>query len=302
MSGNAGFTYLDPYFQFSYKENVRKVVDSEHYDQYWQKKSEGFSSVLGSSVPQMKKILKQMLDSKIPIVPLNMAPHGPEKIITTPEELIKLDPHQNIKILINEKSGKSTFVFYFNQVPTLDQAKRFFELIHLLEFQNLSQNASKNETGEMKAREKIQLGASKYKLYDKFSLAVITTAYISTDNLHATEKVLDAEMLRISKKIGTDFDQLASQNKVWIDPQSLVPLKVKFGSNLNAALTASLDKSVFNPYGPLFDDLGLRTIHRTELLTYSMLFVTKEKWKEDPKWSSQRAAFENWFSKSINGQ
>ena len=90
-------------------------------------------------------------------------------------------------------------------------------------------------------------------------------------------------------------DQL-SKNLFWGEPADLISLKQKTGSRFDAiANETDPAKSVFNPYGPLFDDFGRRSSTQAGSLQISMLFLTQGAWNDKSPLAGQRGQFEHWL-------
>lgn len=283
VSSTANIKYLDPYFQFEYTENVRKIVDSDRYDDYWADKARELERALVRMLPRHHQFLSEVQSARLPLLPL------PLNFGRTSH-----------KLSLKGKAGTSEFVFQFSRALSPEEAQTLQRLVKVLDYEAALPAPPEDHGAGTKAESPLVHGAIAYRPFQKFTLAAILSAYMTKENRPALVKKLEQELDVAAEKIRVGYESREKAGKVWLDPAQLVSLKEQLGDQFEKAMAEPVSHSIFRPFGPLFDTAGRRTNHASGALIYSMLFVSQKPWDETPRWAANRAEFEAWFRDQLS--
>jgi hypothetical protein len=283
VSGHAGFILLESRFEYSYSENFRRKVHTDDYEKYWADKRSHFDAVIASSASIFEKFSSELLKLKVePISP-------------------SASDSQFEEIQFKGDRGDSTIRFLKPRSISESQLKELKAFAGKLEYASLAEAADKSGVSASASKGLID-AISVTKAFPKFALSIFLIRRMRKDVAAEMKPRLESALNSIVVKIEAPLNEKIAAGKIWVDPKQLVSFEQKFGVDAQSKLgEQDPTKSVFNPYGPLHDEVGRRTSAQYGMLVASILFLTNEKkWGEDPTFGKNTAEFETWFREGVN--
>ncbi len=303
VSGHAGFSYLDPDFRYSFSESSRKILRSEDYESYWDNKKRGFHSFLAFSFSRFKSVIDEVKAAGVPIVSFDLSIPNDEKGCETPEAIVKASQTKHISIHFSGDMGDTNITLNVSRALEQSQAEILIKKLNALKYENIQNDLQAANTSEVRSvpvpQDEIVEGLILALYYPKFSIALSTPLWVRAQSLNVLKAQMQKQFDEVEKRLASGIEMLFKKRLVWLDEKSLVSLESKLGKEFKSKTESNFARSLFNPYGPLFDDFGRRSSASKGSMTIHILFVNKKEFNDSDPLAANRGAFEEWLRYTV---
>jgi len=298
VSGNANISLLKPNLHYTFEENVRRTIHTDEYQEYWKRKNQYLRSVLNLAEAKFKDFNSEVKKNALPLVQLDLTKSMPEKASTDVPSLIENSKTKSVRITIEGVKGTTDVTYQLQRELNEKEAKSLFALTQSLAFEGFADSWDKNDSPEAKNDTFIE-GLVSAKYYDLYSLGLSLASIVRKEDAAIFKEALAGALDKLAPKIESGFQEAVQQKRFWLNVKDLIPLKTKMGKQFLNHEEHPVENSVFNFYGPLFDEFGRRTTARWGHFTVSLLFVSKKPWNDKDPLGRNRGQFETWLQEVL---
>jgi hypothetical protein len=288
LSGAHAVRFLEPDFLYEHEELTRKIFrDAASSDSFFSDMLDHSARVFLASLPALERLVAQARERGIPLEPLalrGLRVDGPDEPPDSAERLLAMSAEPLPRLLrlpLDRSPGRPYNDHLVVQVGgALDaaQAGWLWEQLPAIRFNALEQDQEAVERIGRANPRPFQAGFSTIRPGARFSLWVGCTAEIRPQNeprFLAQADALADEIFPPLEAAFADPDRI--KRLVTGNAGRLIALQKKLGRP-----PGRQDHSLFNPWGPLSDSLGMRSAADAGLLEARLLFTVRGTWRAKP--------------------
>lgn len=311
LSGSHFIQFLEPSFVYEYEDEVRKIFRSgDGADEYFEAKRQHSRRVFVAALPLFSRFFQEARKHGIELGELPLRALDPQALyggaLQSAEPLTQKDATYprvvklHLQRVDKDRSGTTHLTLWLQKAPDRKQAAWLWEKAAELRYETLAQRETEIQAVSEDALKQFvratTLAAAR--VGKDFALSVGTTGEIRTENqrwLSAQTEALTAELFPVVQRALKD-EALRKQFFTG-DNRRLVSLDAKLGKRTEEAALLPL----FNPHGPLSDELGMRTAEQVGGLRVTLLFVVKDRWRAQPGDPDLTTTLSQWLRRAAEG-
>jgi len=309
VSGSHSIRFLEPNFFYEYEEGVRKAfISDDQAASYFSRKRMRSTRVFMAALPLFTRFFDEAQQHGIALGTLQLRTlrqrelHG--EVAKSATDLVRAEGHTPRLLALNLNAGdkdnydSNRLIVKLEKDLNSDQASWLFTRVQDLRFAKIAKREAEIAAISEEAAKCWKPGVAATKISKNFALCVGFTDEIRPENEAPFRTQVEALITEIHPAIEKAFRDV-SQLKGFFsgDAQRLISVEDKLRKKPTEVELAGL----CNPYGPLLDDLGMRTAVYVGGLKVTLLFTIKDRWGGQPSDPQPTMALSQWLEQLGDG-
>lgn len=285
LSGSHSIRFLETSFFYEYEEGVRKAfINGEQAERYFTSKRTRSTKVFVAALPLFSRFFNEAKQHGIKLGTLQLRRlrhnelHGePVKsataLVSKPNERVPRLLVLDLNAGEQDSYDTNRFVVKLEEKLNQEQASWLLTRVKALRYTKLAQREAEIEAVSDEAAKRWKAGTAATRVGKNYVLCVGFTEEIRPENEAAFRAQVDALITELHPLVDKGLSDAENLKKFFTgDATRLLSIETKL-EKMPQDLAP-----LCNPYGPLLDELGMRTAVQSGALKVTLLFASKDRW------------------------